>query len=361
MDDDRLLEIEHEQSELRDVCAQMRNLLQTLTSRLENLEFARSEPTTPTSINSIVHPTESQPKSRLKPSTPFDFDGDRTKGRGFLNSCDLYMSLCPSEFIDDQAKILWVLSYMKTDRAAAFADRLLRHRAKFGKHRYTTFDQFRSTFATMFCPENEATHALIRLESERYFQGKRTVEAYIDEFENLVDLSGYSDNLAIVMKLRRGLNTTIQDKIAESGSDRPSDDDIDGWYKAARRFDQNRLANEAFHSSSLRRTTVPTAAPPRNTFPRPSGAATPAATSIRPSLTTIDPSTPPANCHRCGKPGHYQKDCPWRFNIHRMTTEEKEAAFQDFLASKDVAQEPSSLEGSDSEIEVEGDFVSNSE
>jgi hypothetical protein len=63
MDDDRLLEIEHEQSELRDVCAQMRNLLQTLTSRLELLEFARSEPTTPTSINSIVHPTESQPKS----------------------------------------------------------------------------------------------------------------------------------------------------------------------------------------------------------------------------------------------------------------------------------------------------------
>jgi hypothetical protein len=44
-----------------------------------------------------------------------------------------------------------------------------------------------------------------------------------------------------------------------------------------------------------------------------------------------------------------------------MTTEEKEVAFQDFLASKDVAQEPSSLEGSDSEIEAEGDFVSNSE
>jgi hypothetical protein len=269
------------------------------------------------------------------------------------------MSLCPSEFIDDQAKILWVLSYMKTDRAAAFADRLLRHRAKFGKHRYTTFDQFRSTFATMFCPENEATHALIRLESERYFQGKRTVEAYIDEFENLIDLSGYSDNLAIVMKLRRGLDTTIQDKIAESGSDRPSDDDIDGWYKAARRFDQNRLANEAFHSSSLRRTTAPTPAPPRSTFPRPPGTATPAATSTRPTAT--DSSTTPANCHRCGKPGHYQKDCPWRFNIHRMTTEEKEIAFQDFLASKDAVSESSRHEESDVETESEKDFVSNSE
>jgi hypothetical protein len=44
-----------------------------------------------------------------------------------------------------------------------------------------------------------------------------------------------------------------------------------------------------------------------------------------------------------------------------MTTEEKEIAFQEFLASKDVAQEPSSLESSNSETEVEGDFVSNSE
>jgi hypothetical protein len=43
-----------------------------------------------------------------------------------------------------------------------------------------------------------------------------------------------------------------QDRIAESGKDRPSDMDFDGWFKAARRLDLNRLANEAFHLASRR-------------------------------------------------------------------------------------------------------------
>jgi hypothetical protein len=41
-----------------------------------------------------------------------------------------------------------------------------------------------------------------------------------------------------------------QDRIAESGTDRPSDMDFDGQFKVARRLDLNRLANEAFHLSS---------------------------------------------------------------------------------------------------------------
>jgi hypothetical protein len=94
--------------------------------------------------------------------------------------------------------------------------------------------------------------ALMRLESDRYYQGKRNVEAYIDEFKDLVDLSGYTDPIAIVLKFRRGLNPTTQDRIAESGTDRPGDTDFNGWFKAARRLDLNRLANEAFHLASRR-------------------------------------------------------------------------------------------------------------
>ena len=75
---------------------------------------------------------------------------------------------------------------------------------------------------------------------------------YVDEFSDLIDLSGYSDPLAIVIKFRRGLNASTQDRIAESGTDRPADNDPDGWYRAARRFDLNRLANKAFHASSTK-------------------------------------------------------------------------------------------------------------
>jgi hypothetical protein len=101
-----------------------------------------------------------------------------------------------------------------------------------GKMCFASWDKFREEFMAAFCPENEATTALMRLESDRYFQGKRNVEAYIDEFKDLVDLSGYTDPIAIVLKFRRSLNLMTQDRIAESGMDRPQDRDFDGWFKA---------------------------------------------------------------------------------------------------------------------------------
>jgi hypothetical protein len=63
-------------------------------------------------------------------------------------------------------------------------------------------------------------------------------------------LSGYTDPIAIVLKFRHGLKPTTQDRIAEAGTDRPQDRDFEGWFKAARRLDLNRLANEAFHYAS---------------------------------------------------------------------------------------------------------------
>jgi hypothetical protein len=80
----------------------------------------------------------------------------------------------------------------------------------------------------MFCPENEATMALMQLKSDRYYQGKWNVEAYIDEFKDLINLSGYTDPIAIVLKFRQGLSLTTQDRIAESGTDRLSDTDFNG-------------------------------------------------------------------------------------------------------------------------------------
>jgi hypothetical protein len=97
-------------------------------------------------------------------------------------------------------------------------------------------------------------------------QGKQNVDAYTDEFKELIALSGYTDPIAVVLKFRRGLHPTTQDKIAESGTDRPKDNDLQGWLQAARRFDLNRLANEAFHYTSRRPVTTTTTQPARSTF-----------------------------------------------------------------------------------------------
>jgi hypothetical protein len=86
---------------------------------------------------------------------------------------------------------------------------------------FTDWTDFTSEFMSTFCPENKAMSALMRLELDRYFQGQQNVEAYINEFKDLIDISGYTDPIAIVLKFHRGLNATTQDKIAESGTDRP--------------------------------------------------------------------------------------------------------------------------------------------
>jgi len=136
----------------------------------------------------------------LKPRVPPSFDGDRAKGCTFMNSCILYQLLCMVEFQDDQAKIHWVLSYMKSDCAATFANCTICYETKYNSLHYGSWNAFQKVFIEIFCLENKSTHALMCLESDCYFQGKQTVDAYVDEFEDLIDLSGYSDDLVIVLK-----------------------------------------------------------------------------------------------------------------------------------------------------------------
>jgi hypothetical protein len=52
----------------------------------------------------------------------------------------------------------------------------------------------------VFCPENETTTVLMWLESDCYFQGKQNVEAYINDFKDLINLSGYTNPIAIIIK-----------------------------------------------------------------------------------------------------------------------------------------------------------------
>jgi hypothetical protein len=227
-----------------------------------------------------------------------------------------------------------------------------------GKMCFASWDEFREEFMAAFCSENEATTALMRLESDQYFQGKWNVEAYIDEFKDLVNLSGYTDPIAIVLKFRRGLNSTTQDRIAESGTDRPQDRDFDGWFKAARHLDLNRLANEAFHYASrcplTQSAPTPTthSVPPCNPFSffhsqAPPTAMTPA--SMHTPLRALSPGVPmdvnrtrtfkpiAQTCYRCGQTGHISKECDLRHDVRHMTLDEEDEYIQHILANRNAA------------------------
>jgi hypothetical protein len=85
-----------------------------------------------------------------------------------------------------------------------------------------------------------------RLEGTTYFQGRRAVDDYLDDFRDLISDSGYSDPKTIVVKFRRGLNPAIADAVATMAAGRPDDLDPEAWYEAAIRIDQNQAANAAF-------------------------------------------------------------------------------------------------------------------
>ena len=127
----------------------------------------------------------------------------------------MYISLCDEQFRDEQAQIHCALSFMKSGRAALYANHILWKEASDDLPAFFQWRDFEQDFVSKFCQKDEAMAALTKLESTRYYQGRKSVDDYIDEFSELVDEAGYTDGLAIVMKFRKGLDRDIQDQIAE--------------------------------------------------------------------------------------------------------------------------------------------------
>jgi len=235
---------------------------------------------------------------------------------------------------------------MKTGRAALFAQRVIRYQATYKKPRFATWADFRKTFIAEFTPRDERRSALARLETTGYYQGKRSVDDYVDEFRDLVELSSYTEGLAIVVKFWKGLNRDIQDVIASIPIGRPEDDDPEAWYSAALRAEENWRTNDLFHG------------PPR-TNPKPTGGMfstpwlvpatwTPKPTPQNPTPTGANPprtkEVTPDACRRCGKPGHWAKDCEKCFDIRYMSTDEKEDWLQGVAIEADTRDLEDELE-----------------
>jgi len=157
------------------------------------------------------------------------------------------------------------MSYMKAGRAAKWSARVFRWEEQpenVGYHKFVDREDFQDEFKREFCPVYADSAAINRLESTAYFQKSRSVDEYLDEFQDLITEAGYSDLKTIVVKFRRGLDTQIQNAIATMPSGCPSDMVPTDWYTAARTIDQNRATNEAFRSSYRTPSVAPTPSHP---------------------------------------------------------------------------------------------------
>ena len=75
-----------------------------------------------------------------------------------------------------------------------------------GKHwlpKFIDWKDFRDKFKREFCPVYADSAAINRLESTAYFQKNRSVDEYLDEFQDLIMEAGYSDEMTTLDQLRK--------------------------------------------------------------------------------------------------------------------------------------------------------------
>jgi hypothetical protein len=71
-------------------------------------------------LTHVTTPLQASQPSRVRPGVLSHFDGGRAQGYTFLTSCELYISLTQSDFVDEQVRIHWALSYFKGGRTGEF-------------------------------------------------------------------------------------------------------------------------------------------------------------------------------------------------------------------------------------------------
>jgi hypothetical protein len=162
MDNKRFQQMEKRLNEQAEATRPMNETLNKFIAIMGNQEVARNvapPPPVPTSL--VITPPQASQPSRDKPGIPSHFDGDRAQGCAFLTSCELYISLTQLDFVDEQVRIHWALSYFKGGRVASFAECILRQELWSGKMCFASWHDLTEEFASTFCPENEATMALM--------------------------------------------------------------------------------------------------------------------------------------------------------------------------------------------------------
>jgi hypothetical protein len=167
MDKERFQQMEKRLNEQAEATHAMNKTLNKFLAAIANQEAARNvAPPPPASPPPVTTPLKASHPSRVNPGAPSNFDGDRAQGCAFLTSCELYISLSQSDFVEDQVRIHWALSYFKGGRAVTFAEHIIWQEMRTGKMCFASWDKFREEFTAAFCPENEATTTLMRLESD---------------------------------------------------------------------------------------------------------------------------------------------------------------------------------------------------
>jgi hypothetical protein len=126
MDKERFQQMEKRLNKQAEATQAMNKTLNKFLAVMANQEVARNVTPPPlASVPPVTTPLKVSHPFRVNPGTPSNFDGDRAQGCAFLTSCELYISLSQLDFVKDQVRIHWALSYFKGGHVANFAEHII--------------------------------------------------------------------------------------------------------------------------------------------------------------------------------------------------------------------------------------------
>ena len=264
-------------------------------------------------------------KNLLHPNSPPMFDGDRAKGRAFLHAVRTYVNLRPEAFLvngqhSDERVIRFAMSFMSEGAAHRWAQR----QYQFNTFPFALWDEFVTEFSARFVEQNEAEHAVQKLEGTGYHMGKKDIWKYTDDFEDIYDLSGYTDSLLKVIKYRAGLTSEIDNAIATAANP-PGDRDFRTWrlraFKQYEAFSRRRGGSSSLFRPSapapvqaFRPRAFPVAVAPAAPMPTASSGVVP----MELDQTRANTLARVRTCFQCGQPGHLANACKVALDVRSI-------------------------------------------
>jgi len=119
--------------------------------------------------------------TRIPVNSPEIFTGDKTKFASFLRQLKINFAADPTAFVDDRAKILYALSFMRDNVAGAWSEAFIDEALT--NNSWGSWSNFETKLKETFGDPNEHRNAQDALDA--LHQGKKTAEEYFLEFDRL--------------------------------------------------------------------------------------------------------------------------------------------------------------------------------
>ncbi|PFH46348.1 hypothetical protein AMATHDRAFT_155512 [Amanita thiersii Skay4041] len=235
-------------------------------------------------------------------ATPPIYDGAMATCEGFINSCRLYMTAKPQEFLTLHIKITWVLGFMQLGMAQLFRDHFLTYMVtpdyQTQYEQLTEPDQiellYRDIYKAFGDPNKQAT-AIQEITTIK--QGSKSGEEHVQLFKQSYMRSGYGE-VAGIHEFKRSLNTPLLDKCMAVPELLVS---LNKWYDLVIRLDRQWRQSVAERKQFATRGS--SSASGQTSTPQRTGQQITVAPRD-PNAMQVDRNRGPIRCYNCGQSGH---------------------------------------------------------